>query len=455
MTTPDGPIYEVTFFVDADVAPGFDAWLEDRAQQCLLQPAVSDYRILARPADHDGRALRVCQLFLDEGADVDSLGNDTLLPEAELAAEFGDHVGCAVRILCEDPLVKGLPGQSSLCLNCGTRLRGQYCGNCGQRSRSRLISLWELVSDAFGDLFELDSRIWQTLIPLVLRPGQLTRDYLNGRRARFMPPFRMYLVLSLVFFLVAFTNPREKFGILFDPTPASEPTAAGADEADTADSRPSDAGQLRQEVFAELVREGIISVDDLPDAAATDPGSSGSDDGATRINCDVTAADVDELPDFLARRMTVERMRHVCERLALDDGRAFLREIVATIPTALIVLLPVMAFVLKVLYPLSRRYYVEHLLFFVHFHAFFFLILTLQILYARLGGRLGVPEWGITLPIVATSFYVPAYLFISMRKVYGQGRFVTFLKYVLLTLSYVAGFTITLVVVALLAAFSL
>ena len=53
-------------------------------------------------------------------------------------------------------------------------------------------------------------------------------------------------------------------------------------------------------------------------------------------------------------------------------------------PVALIVLLPVMALVLKALYPLSRRYFVEHLLFFVHFHSFFFLILTLQILFSRL-----------------------------------------------------------------------
>ncbi|HKJ20007.1 MAG TPA: DUF3667 domain-containing protein, partial [Woeseiaceae bacterium] len=93
------------------------------------------------------------------------------------------------------------------CLNCGTELRGQYCGHCGQRARSRLISLWELIQDAFGDLLELDSRLWRTVIPLLVRPGQLTRDYLEGRRARYMPPFRMYLVLSVVFFVVAFFDP--------------------------------------------------------------------------------------------------------------------------------------------------------------------------------------------------------------------------------------------------------
>jgi len=109
------------------------------------------------------------------------------------------------------------------CLNCGAELRGQYCGTCGQRARNRLISLWELLTEAFGDLFELDSRLWRTLIPLLVRPGRLTRDYLEGRRARYMPPFRMYLVLSVVFFVVAFFDPKDDLGLLFEPE--AEPTA--------------------------------------------------------------------------------------------------------------------------------------------------------------------------------------------------------------------------------------
>ena len=125
------------------------------------------------------------------------------------------------------------------------------------------------------------------------------------------------------------------------------------------------------------------------------------------------------------------------------------------IPAALIILLPLMALVLKALYPLSRRYYVEHLLFFVHFHAFFFLILTLQVLWARLAAMLSIPETAITLTIFAISFYVPAYLFVAMRTVYGQGRLVTSFKYVVLTVSYMTGFFIMILVALGIAAFSI
>ena len=151
----------------------------------------------------------------------------------------------------------------------------------------------------------------------------------------------------------------------------------------------------------------------------------------------------------------IERVLHICEQIRRDDGRQFLANLFDNIPVALIVLLPIMAFVLKALYPLSRRYYVEHLLFFVHFHAFFFLILILQILLGRVDAILPIPEAIGILIIVAASFYIPVYLFIAMRRVYGQGRFITSLKYVVLTVSYIAGFTLTMLGAVTMAAFSI
>ena len=103
-----------------------------------------------------------------------------------------------------------------------------------------------------------------------------------------------------------------------------------------------------------------------------------------------------------------------------------------------------MALVLKILYPLSRRYFVEHLLFFVHFHAFFFLILTLQILFARLTAWLHIPEAISVLTIVAAALYIPVYLYMAMRRVYGQGHILTFIKYVGLLVCYWLGAALTM-----------
>jgi hypothetical protein len=118
-------------------------------------------------------------------------------------------------------------------------------------------------------------------------------------------------------------------------------------------------------------------------------------------------------------------MKVVCNRVIADKGKAFLRELLDNVPAALFVLLPLMALVLKILYPLSKRYYVEHLLFVVHFHAFVFLILILQVLMSRTGSLLRAPELSIDVITFALSLYVPVYLYKSQRRVYEQGRFVT------------------------------
>ena len=347
------------------------------------------------------------------------------------------------------------PPQETLhCLNCGADLLGQYCARCGQRASSRLISLWELVRDAFGDLLDIDSRLWLTLRPLLLSPGRLTLDYLQGRRARYMPPFRMYLVLSVVFFVVAFFDPYEDLGLLLEPPPAA-PEQENED-AKAPDELPEDAAKA----IAQLEADGILTPEQAAKARARDVNvkfgvSDDEEDGFNfKIDeetgkCTLTGAE--KMPPWLSRRLTRERLERTCERIGADEGKTLGRLMLDNIPVALIVLLPLMALVLKALYPLSRRYFVEHLLFVVHFHSFFFLLLTLQILFSR-GATLvlgadedGDPTALVVIVLVAASFYVPVYLYKAMRLVYLQGHLLTLLKYSTLAVAYFAGLTLTMI----------
>ena len=107
------------------------------------------------------------------------------------------------------------------------------------------------------------------------------------------------------------------------------------------------------------------------------------------------------------------------------------------------------------MYPLSKRYYVEHLLFVVHYHAFVFLILTLQVLGTRLGSLLRVPDSLNNVIGFAMAMYVPVYLYKALRRVYEQGRFFTIVKFLILTFAYFAGLIIMFGTVALFAAFSI
>jgi hypothetical protein len=106
-------------------------------------------------------------------------------------------------------------------------------------------------------------------------------------------------------------------------------------------------------------------------------------------------------------------------------------------------------------YPLSKRYYVEHLLFVVHYHAFFFLILILQILFARLATLVGFNENIVSIFLIGASIYIPVYLFRSMQRVYGQGVLITLFKFLFLLISYFVGFGLMIGIAAVFAAFSI
>jgi hypothetical protein len=99
-------------------------------------------------------------------------------------------------------------------------LSGPYCSHCGQRSGPRVQTLGHFISEAAEGLTHSDSRLWRTLLALLLRPGFLTAEFLAGRRARYLPPFRLYLVVSvLCFTILSFAGFGEGNVKVVSPTP--------------------------------------------------------------------------------------------------------------------------------------------------------------------------------------------------------------------------------------------
>lgn len=88
------------------------------------------------------------------------------------------------------------------CRNCGTIFHGDYCPGCGQSTTEYDRPFLFLLSDFASGVFSFDARLWRSLTALMLRPGLMEADYTDGRRARYVPPFRLYLFLSFFFFLL-------------------------------------------------------------------------------------------------------------------------------------------------------------------------------------------------------------------------------------------------------------
>jgi hypothetical protein len=86
------------------------------------------------------------------------------------------------------------------CLNCGAQLTGPYCHECGQHAHVHK-TLTAFFHDLAHGVFHLEGKLWNTIPMLVWRPGELTRRYIDGQRARFVSPIALFLFC--VFFMFA------------------------------------------------------------------------------------------------------------------------------------------------------------------------------------------------------------------------------------------------------------
>lgn len=95
------------------------------------------------------------------------------------------------------------------CLNCGFRVEKHYCSSCGQPNLELKENFWEFISHSVAHYFHFDNKFFQTLVPLLSKPGRVTLDYLAGKRARYINPISMYIFVSILYFLVVY-SPQEK-----------------------------------------------------------------------------------------------------------------------------------------------------------------------------------------------------------------------------------------------------
>ncbi|MEL6446679.1 MAG: DUF4286 family protein [Pseudomonadota bacterium] len=432
-------VYEVSLRIGDDQTVALGAWLPEHIDEMLALPGFIEAQYFDPQRDDDGRWAHTVQYVLSSRDALDAyLENDAPRMRQDGIDRFGDAMSSSRNI--REVVNTGTP--DAQCLNCGATLRGQYCWNCGQRGNTRLISLGELIRDAFGDMFELDSRLWRTLIPLVTKPGHLTAEYLRGRRARFMPPFRMYLVLSFLFFLLS-TVLGDGPGVTINNDVAEGFEDGLNDARETELVEELEASGIPAEVAADVAARTAEAVDAIQ--AQTDVTITVADTVA-----DAKGAEDDETPctfeepkeigiPWIDRQFPLERQQRLCEDVFRDQGKRLVERWIDNAPVAALAVLPLMALLLKAMYPLSRRYYVEHLLMLVHFHSFLFLLWSMGLTFNAVTLALGLPEAIIIIVNVLGWLFVPVYLYRSIRAVYAQGRAASLAKFVVMLSGYLVA----------------
>ena len=316
------------------------------------------------------------------------------------------------------------------CLNCDAPLTGGFCANCGQNSKHHVHSTLAMISELIEDLFHTDHRVWRTILPLLTKPGLLTREYLQGKRVSYTPPFRLYIVLSLIYFFTASLSHDETNIVVSTPKKGEPSVQYELDEG---------AQGVLEEFLTRVDPENRPAVRDRVEKALRQMPP--KEQRSTVANMSNPCA-----PDMLGKALpeTMEgrdRILDVCQKVTKNQGKDFMEELKHHIPQMMFFFLPLIALWAKVLYLFSKRYYAEHFLFFVHFHAAFFLVMAINNLLALGLGWLKVGWAGTVAGLLTTfvAFYTPLYLYFAMRRFYGQGGFVTSLKYMMLLGGYVAN----------------
>lgn len=447
--------YEVALSPDPEILREFDLWLEGHVAQMLRLPGFESASI--HPARDPGsdRPERIVRYRVESLEALERyFREDAPRMRAEGLDRFGDRFSASRRIVEEGYQADDEPPVP--CANCGTLLHGQYCSTCGQRARERMITFWELVQDAGDLLASLDSRLWRTLGLLLFRPGRLTLDYLQGRRARYVAPLRLFIASSLVFFFVATLNTSFEAGGDGPFVTIEGQTGTPAETANPGNEARSGVVDQSAEQAAETAESAAAP--EKPGAATTPPDTESSEPAASPADAEDPCKDLEleGIEDTWAGQyLTEDRAKDICRKIAADHGAGFGRALLSNLPTMMFFFLPLMALVMKVLYPLSGRYYAEHLLFLVHYHAFFYIASTFVTLAWWSTDLPFVPDLPANLLTAAMAIYLPVYLFRAMRRVYGQGFLATLAKYVLLGVAYFSALTATLITVVVYTALTL
>nr|WP_294794070.1 DUF3667 domain-containing protein [uncultured Mucilaginibacter sp.] len=376
------------------------------------------------------------------------------------------------------------------CLNCGAELQGKYCHVCGQENLQIKESFGHMITHAVSDYFHFDHQFFHTLKPLFFKPGKLTNEYMAGKRVQYLHPVKMYIFISLVYFVLLFSHSDKEM----DNTGSSKKNAATeiADAANHVKNNTAltkeqkrviqaalnrisaqnggktDTTQFVETLKIKTTQAGKQDTTYVFDKFTVTKGKTGDLDTTYNYNglSDFVIANTDggtydkylndqqKLPadkrdNFLERYF--HKKKYAWKEKGGENTQKMISEGVKhNAPKMMFLLLPLFALILKITFYKNKKFYVEHLIFSFHFHCFLFLFLVIMMLI-----KMAVPDdW-----LQVDKFFNYAgiagvlwYLYRSLRVVYHRSVFRTITKMTGITMTYMMSLSISLILLVLITA---
>ena len=301
---------------------------------------------------------------------------------------------------------------SEPCLNCGKPLLGNYCGTCGQEAKDFRRPFFKLSIEAIQSLFELDGRAFRTLFFLLTKPAHLSKEYFSGRRAQYTPPLRLFLVISVSFFLL----------VSFYTSILSVEEALNPDVSGSSDERSDEESII---LGSDEDGEGDNALEEILSFVEN-----------------INLPFLDDQSNANLRKVMSAQAEANLNTLA-DNPTEFARGYLEYITVFMLLMIPLLAFIQKLIYLRTGHYYVEHLVLTLHNHAFIIFVVFVNSLTGMVEES-QVPVLNTLFGFLGAAIYIWmwVYLFLSLKNYFQQGYGITLLKYITATIFY--GFTLIL-----------
>ena len=339
------------------------------------------------------------------------------------------------------------------CLNCGAALHGHYCHQCGQQDFDFHRSFGHVFLEALENFFHFDAKFFRNVITLLFRPGRLSAEFNAGRRASQMPPFRLYLFISVLFFLTRYASSGSGEPLAGNGRPAGAEARAEliGSIRDLARENPDPAVRQRLEAAAARLRDptatnGMLADEQLRDLPAALAGRVRRELATEEARRKQAAPPDTGLDLQLTKKRDTELERYLTERgiYLLQHQREIEEAFLHALPKMLLVCLPFFALHTRVLFRRAGQAYLQHVIVALHYHTFVFLWWQVSHGWSELL-RLWSPALAGGLAFAA-GCWMFLYPFFMLRRLFAQSWTRTVVKALLLTVGY--GLTLGLGFVA-------
>ncbi len=332
--------------------------------------------------------------------------------------------------------------EAKACLNCDHPIQTaeKFCAKCGQKQTDGRVRFFSLLKDFLGDTFSFDSRLAKSILPLFFKPGELTKQYFLGKHKSYVSPVRLFLFSIIFFFGLVALKLGEDGGIhlgndssqkeQFNKKLYHNELVAKVDTARiTFKEQISD-----PEVHAVLdttFTKALIPKDVADSTDFTMANFWGNEIGIKVSSKDLYNLTAEEIMDKYGMEGFWKRIFFGKTLKIMQDGESFFKFAISRMSWMVFLMMPFIAFALKLLYIRRKKYYVEHFVFSMHIHSLAFILFGIVIL---ISPYIHDAVSGMVFLVL----YV--YSFIAMRRFYGQGKTKTFFKQLFLLFSYLIIF---------------